>query len=238
MGFIIPRKAAWAPGRAEDAVTARTHWCLNAAPGTSCRGRKWWSFPEPSLSHSQSWSCPCVYKDILANAQTQPLQDLRCTSPPPCTRYFSVNEGLEEWESPFFHFLCLLKINMLRSCLLVSLSSSKRRVALVNSVLTKATSTIYKTSGTNLVKGSFPLHWSKRVFGEWWATGPSMGLRPTGRQDAVPSPPAWAQLTGLLASSCARKAGKPPLYGSAQTRSISCWVNLINTLLALETQGI
>lgn len=104
--FITPTKAAWALGWT---ATAPDMLMLNTAPGTLCRGRKWWSFLEPSPSHSQSWSYPCVYKDILANTHTHTLQDLHCTPPLPCTQYFSVNEGLEEWESPFFSFFMSIK---------------------------------------------------------------------------------------------------------------------------------
>ena len=111
---------------------------------------------------------------------------------------FPTSEGSEEWESLRFHFLCLLKINMLRSCLLVSLSSPKRHTASVNSALTEATSTIYKASGTNLVKGRFPLHWSKPVLAQWWAAGPSaqrQGSRQAGR---CPQPTLLGTWQGLL----------------------------------------
>ena len=96
---------------------------------------------------------------------------------------------------------------MLRSCLFVSLSSPKRCVALVNSALTKAANTIYKASGANLVKGQFPICWLKRVLAQWWATSPWTQLRWASRQDAVSSPPVWAQLMSHLVTLAARRAG-------------------------------
>lgn len=139
-----------------------------------------------------------------------------------------------------FHFLCLLKINMLRSCLLVSLSSPKWHVAIVKSALTTATAQFARHREQTWWRTDF-LSIEQNRFSP--SDGQSEGSSTPRSHREAGSCLQPASLSGLSSGDSQqtllfRKPEKPTLQGTAQMGHLSRWVNLINIFLALEILGI